>query len=352
MTVRSAAEIIADIRKLDAGGAPPDAFRPLLREAMGIWPIAQASRHRPGVQLCRATSHHTVIPRRTSDLSHPPPELTRDNRANRAGAPMFYCATDKEVALRELKASTDQVFVVSTWTTTGVMMLTQVGYADVVFNRSGVTAAPGRIQHECRPQTSEQRALADFLALAFTEPSPRHYNLTIAIAEHMLPVAGAEFDRFSGLLYPLAQRNEADCVALIPEFVEKYVSLTAAAAFVVTGADKEGISYKPLAELEGTGTDGALTWRHPESRQLPPGASEEMGYLDGIRLLSGGTVSVDGREYTLEPGHLIRHEPIGVVVRDLRGELVQLDAREQLAVPVRIEEPRGFRGVRIRDIRG
>jgi len=126
------AAIIESIQALVREGAEIDSYLGKLHDLVAVAPMSIGSTHQPGVELYRGTKHHRAVPVVIGELWYPPPEFAPLGRANRRGAPMFYCSSDPNGAFREIGAKVGQLAVHSKWVTSVPMLLHDLGYTQQV----------------------------------------------------------------------------------------------------------------------------------------------------------------------------------------------------------------------------
>ena len=314
-------ETIELIDQLAKGGAEVDKLIGEIRKLLAIAPKSIASIYEPGVIVYRATRHHNSVPNRIEEIWYPPVERTPWNRANRPQQPMFYCTSDPDCALREIGADIGDTVVFATWRTTGKMLLHDLGFSSQVLSRAGSRRRLSKHHRKFyrKQLDTEGKAVRDFFAFAFTEPSPQDYRLTVAIAE-----AHSDPD-FAGILYPsVAKAANTDNLALLPSFVNSGLSLIKAQVFQVDQKDLYGrVSGNIICDLERVNEDGELSWSYGgKSENLAPKAGKQIRTGDTLRVQTSGDVEIDGMRYHLEPGYSIRVEGNMVIVRDVQNRVI------------------------------
>jgi hypothetical protein len=157
------------------------------------------------------------LPARLANVSYPPAGRVRHvgQRANRAGAPMFYCSATWHPPFFEAHVQPGDGIVISRWQTRQPLRIRSFGYADDPHSdrEKALRCALAQLPAE----TSE---LAAFLTRTFTrsvaDDNRHHYRLSIAVAEACQ--LGRTFD---GLLYPsAAMASPAHNLALHPGCVD------------------------------------------------------------------------------------------------------------------------------------
>jgi len=302
-------------------GAEMDDLKAEIRTLLSIAPKSLGSIYEPGVTLYRATKHHTSIPTRIEEIWYPPSERTGWNRTNRPKQPMFYCTSDPDCALREIGADVGNTVVFATWRTRQQMMLHDLGFSSQVMTRAGSR----RLLSEHHKKfyltqlNPDEKTIRDFIALAFTEPSPKDYRLTVAIAEtHSDP-------DFTGLLYPsVAKAANTDNLALLTSFVHEGLQLVKAQVFRVDQKDPDGrVSGAIICELAGVSETGDLSWTYGGASEIvPPGTGSVLRPGRKITAQTTGEISLDRKHYHIKPGYSIQLEDGEPVVRDVQNRIV------------------------------
>ncbi len=143
------------------------------------------------------------LPGRVRDVSYPPPErVAHDQRANRAGVPMFYASATWHPPFFEAGVQPQDEILISRWISRQPLRLVSFHPAD----QSADDPHSDRdeaLRHVLRQLPSPVRAASTFLTRIFTRPvsetNAHYYRLSIAVAEAC--ALGSSFD---GLLYPSA----------------------------------------------------------------------------------------------------------------------------------------------------
>jgi hypothetical protein len=316
--------LIESIKALVRSNSEVDSFLDKLHELVAASPVSIGSTYEAGVDLYRATKHHRAVPGRVDELWYPPAEVTPPGRANRRGAPMFYCSSDPNCAFREIGAQVGQLAVHAKWVTSTPMLLHDLGYTSQVLDRAGSRRAlPASHRSFYEASLNEQgKTIRDFLALAFTEPTAANYSLTTAIEEFHL-----RGDQFSGILYPaVSKAANVDNLALRPSFVRESLKLVTAQLVNIDQVGEDGsIGGIVLADLSSVESDGSLRWTFREAgSQVPPGGNHAFRAGERLRAQSPGEIEVEGKRYRINTGYSIEATESGeVTVRDLRGEVVE-----------------------------
>ncbi|UOG75828.1 RES domain-containing protein [Hymenobacter tibetensis] len=143
------------------------------------------------------------LPQRVQDVSYPPPErIAHDQRANRAGVPMFYASATWHPPFFEAGVQPQDEIIISRWISRQPLRLVSFHPAD----QSPDDPHSDRdhtLRQVLQQLPSSVRVVSAFLTRIFTRPvseeNAHHYRFSIAIAE-----ACKLGDFFDGLLYPSA----------------------------------------------------------------------------------------------------------------------------------------------------
>lgn len=143
------------------------------------------------------------LPERLADVSYPPAEAVQQNqRANRAGASMFYCSATWHPPFFEAHVQPGDGIVIGRWQTRQPLRILSFGYADICTDDPHSDREKA-LRRALAQLPDETRELAAFLTHTFTKPvdetNHHHYRLSIAIAE-----ACQLGNAFDGLLFPSA----------------------------------------------------------------------------------------------------------------------------------------------------
>lgn len=318
----SAGEIVAHIEQLIDAGAHVDEMSNEVHRLLTIAPKSLGSSYEPRISLYRATKHHRSIPTRIDDLWYPPVEKTTFGRANRPGSPMFYCSSDPACVFLEIGASIGNLTVSAKWVTTRPMLLHDLGYTEQVMQRAGSRRSLPEHHASFHQSVLDDaaRAVRDFIALAFTEPSPRNYHLTTALAEVFLRA-----DEFAGILYPaVSKAANVDNLALRPSFVRDGLRLETAQVVIVDEITADfRVGGRVLADLQNVDAAGNLTWSFRDvGDTIPSGGAQAVHVGQTLRAQTPGLIEVLGTRYRVEVGYTIEVRDDALVVRDVKGTVV------------------------------
>lgn len=318
-----AAEVIARITALAEDDGNYDAIVKQMHALAVLAPYSTGRICQPGTIFYRATSHHSSVPKRIEDVWFPPAErVTRFGRANRPGQPLFYCCSDPDGAFRELDVTVGQYVVLTTWRCVEAVIVHDAGYSQSVFRRAGTSRdVPVQDLEDRLRLSSEGRAVREFLAMAFTDPTATHYRITAAIAELLM-----SSDQIGGIIYPAVARGaDVDNLALRPEIVVKSLELVDAVVALAETVNTEGTGSIVVARLSSV-TNGDLGWEYtgPGKNVVPPNSLASIFIKPGERhyINGSGRIVIDGYAYDVRPGYFLLLDEGMVTIRDLQGAVV------------------------------
>ncbi|QDA61227.1 RES domain-containing protein [Hymenobacter jejuensis] len=214
----------------------------------------------PGLLLYRGVMCNE-LPQRICDVSYPPAEvITRDQRANRAGQPIFYCSATWHPPFFEAGVKPGDQIVISRWKSRGPLRIVSFGYADI--SADDPHSDRNKALKDALAQLPETaRPVAEFLTNTFTktvhDDNQHHYRLSVAVAEACQ--LGSAFD---GLLYPsAAMPSTAHNLALHPSCIDEgKLTLQYVEHLVVNGVETETIDVRSLDFANRSEPDGRLCW--------------------------------------------------------------------------------------------
>lgn len=229
-------------------------------------------------------------PTNIAEVRYPPKHVvTRLQRANRPGSPMFYSSIAREAPFFELDVKPGDHVAISHWELMEKLWVNNVGYIDPVFKKlqSNRKDVPNWGTSQTNFETPANRLVHNFLAEEFAREvatsSEHEYKISIAIAEKLMGNILGEVaegmpsgQKFSGILYPaLAMRANADNLVLLPEAVDKHLSLKKV-EFIRVDEIKGDMQYQItlLDFADSFGLDGTIEWKGRIPHWvLPPGAT-------------------------------------------------------------------------------
>ncbi|WP_303310852.1 RES domain-containing protein [Hymenobacter sp. BT730] len=197
------------------------------------------------------------------EVSYPPAgRVHHDQRASRAGVPMFYCSATWHPPFFEAGVQPQDPIIISRWQTQRPLRIVTFAPAELGVDdphtdrdtalRRALSQLPAPVRH-----------LSNFLTRAFTKPvtgqdEAHNYRLSIAIAEACQ--LGTAFD---GLLYPsAAMPSPAHNLALHPSCIDKgKLTLQYVEALRVNRVETESLDVCSLDFAGPPAPDGRLTWQ-------------------------------------------------------------------------------------------
>jgi hypothetical protein len=236
-------------------------------------------------------------------ISYPRPHhATKDGRLSRAGSPLFYSSCAAPSAFFEIHPTQGDTIALSHWKLTEPLWMRNLGYHAAALERLGAPIEPRlRLVDPIPNETRANERMRRALSLACTEdvrPDEEYrYKLSIAINEWLFDGAGPmrtnhpdgpRDGRAAGTVYPaMRMRGVADNVALLPEFVDRYLRLELVQWVVIEAAREE----PPLCTVKHLATarefpDGNIVWD-----ETP------MNERDG-----SGTISLEGNQWVSRNG--------------------------------------------------
>lgn len=214
----------------------------------------------PGLLLYRGVPCEK-LPLRVEDVSYPPAEkISHDQRANRAGTPMFYCSATWHPPFFEAGVQPNDDIVISRWQSRKPLRIISFGYADVCADDPNSDRQKA-LEHALRQLPASIRHIATFLTNTFTktvhDDNQHHYRLSIAVAEACQ--LGTAFD---GLLYPsAAMPSPAHNLALHPSCIDEgKLQLQYVEHLRINSIGTETIDACSLDFANRFGPDGRLHW--------------------------------------------------------------------------------------------
>ena len=210
-------------------------------------------------------------------ISYPLPEhVTENGRLNRARTPLFYCSRGAPSAYFEIRAKQGDTIALSRWALTQQLWMRNLGYHPAALQRIGAPIeARMRLANPIPNEKPANERLRRALSLACTEDvrsgEEYRYKLSIAINEWLFDGAGLmpsdlpdgpRDGRPAGTVYPaMRMRGIADNIAILPEFVDRYLRLEFVQWVLIEAAsdDPPSCTVKHLATARDF-PDGNLVW--------------------------------------------------------------------------------------------
>ncbi|MBN9597110.1 MAG: hypothetical protein J0G36_17370 [Afipia sp.] len=215
-------------------------------------------------------------PTQLRDLSYPPPEFAKLNRASREGQSMFYASRGALPVFFEIRAAKGQRIALSRWSMTETVWMHHLGFHPEALRRLGAKplALRDALSNPFPIETSRNEQLRKRLSLAFTNDTlgrEYRYKLSVAINELLFDKAspiplvpnGPKSEYVSGTVYPAMQmRGAADNVAIWPAAADQCLTLDWVRYVEIERASQDGLSYSLLSLAEGRAAPGGeIAWR-------------------------------------------------------------------------------------------
>ncbi|SRR5579871_41049 len=220
---------IDEIQKTDLRASTIESIKEKLRLLFTGF-IGSASHFERGTILHRGVPYKEK-PKKLSELSYPPIEKAKMNRANRQGEQCFYCSGNRQVPFYELGLQPGDRIALSYWVTTETLLFNSIGYTEENFKNLNANR-DHKWYEEVEPQemlNEENKLVQNFLAKAFSQQIPNDKEelkkLTIAIAEkhhsENIQENDKNYAQFAGLFYPTIKMNaNADNFAIKKSVVD------------------------------------------------------------------------------------------------------------------------------------
>ncbi|WP_046245055.1 RES domain-containing protein [Hymenobacter terrenus] len=253
---------LASLRGLDLRQHSIEDLTQRVRELLEGQPL-RCLEFTPGLLLYRGILCNEP-PARLVDVSYPPAERVRhDQRANRAGAPMFYCSATWHPPFFEAHVQPGDRIVITRWQAQRPLRILSFGYADTCADDPHSDREKA-LQRALAQLPTPTRHVAAFLTSTFTktvdDDNQHHYRLSIAVAEACQ--LGQAFD---GLLYPsAAMTSPAHNLALHPNCLDTgKLALQYVEHLRVNhvSPDTDTLDVTSLDIAHGADPDGNLNWR-------------------------------------------------------------------------------------------
>ena len=281
-------ETVAALKELEARCAAlsMDEIRERLKPIFaGMW--VRSPIFDPGMFVYRARrvtpTFNTSKPMSLADLKHPPAELARQGRANRAGQPMFYCSGMKEPLFFEIgELNAGDELILSSWKSRSRMLLNNIGYTNLVFQELGAKR-PCPTWEDLRDgkaaisvpeggaellpsilEVTDNDALRAELSKLFMKRAEdatlEYYKLTAAIAEAHLGTVN-DTDEFAGILYPSVRMwANGDNIALTPRYADEHLEFRRATRVRIDKCKANGFDITYVECAKQVDEAGYLKW--------------------------------------------------------------------------------------------
>jgi hypothetical protein len=171
-------------------------------------------------------------PQMVSNISYPPINKAKLQRANKEGQQVFYASAGMPTTLSESRVKPGQYIVFSRWVNTERMVLPEVGFD---------TATDGleRIYHDI-----------------FTTTDSSKYQFTSVVAEHLM---GG--DQLAGLMYPsISSQNKSANIVLKKSFVDNHMRCRYASLYHIKSIKGQQYNTEEI-DFAKPNEAGRLIWK-------------------------------------------------------------------------------------------
>lgn len=177
-----------------------------------------------------------------SDISYPPADRCKLNRANAPGEQIFYASAGAITTLRESRARVGKYLIVSRWTNHSEIMMMDIGF-------SGDPEGIEKLYHD-----------------VFTDPDESIYPYSSRIASHLTAALQP-----LGLLYPsIINQNTSHNVAVKKEIVDACLDFVHAGLWSVEAITGDFAFTVKEIDFATAGSDGTLDWKGRPRKWIGP----------------------------------------------------------------------------------
>lgn len=217
-------------------------------------------------------------PKKLDHITYPPPEVVKnDQRANRKGSSLFYCANNLATALEEVSPSINDEIVISYWYINSPFLCTPIGFTEEVLKKLGSTldTCPIKFDDAYASFVKNDWRTSEMYEL-FTG-GPGDYKNSIAISEfYFTPIlinskkdnsklSNCFYDEearlnkvMDSLMYPsVKNKGRGLNFAFQPSFVDQAMTLVRADHCKVTQIDPIQLNFLSFSNYS---TDRNLIW--------------------------------------------------------------------------------------------
>jgi hypothetical protein len=258
----------------------------------------------PGLVIYRGIKYESK-PRSFDDLTYPPKEKAKINRANFESEQMFYGTTEKKAVFYELYAKPGDTLVISTWYSTLHLALSNVGFTEQNLKSLGANdtaplIVPGIDIHD----DLENQFIHEYLSKTFSQSiqDPNLYKLTASIAKRFLDdtelvKADNSYFTFDGVIYPTIRFNaNADSIALKPMVIDDHKIEFERAEFVeVLDYVNNKYQYKIIDMADKIDVNGILLWNELSKTWTVNDEDQDLFFVDGMAYTSEGEIVAEDK---------------------------------------------------------
>lgn len=234
----------------------------------------------PGQIIYR--SRKCLKPQTFKDLTYPEPKyVTRTQRANLAGQPLFYASLGDNVPLFEIRPEIGDTVVITRWRVRETLMVSHIGYSQSNARHAKVRKnldTMFEFLKETKSFGEWNNYVYDYLAEAFSqsvnEGEEYKYKLSNAIARKFLYPESP----FDGILYPtVAMTMDGDNLVLTTKAADTKLQLYTVEFYRVVNLRNDKHDLKLLDAALDTDERGQIKWTGCKlDRNLPPLSASRM----------------------------------------------------------------------------
>lgn len=251
-------DILNHIRVLDLRSIDIDELKYIL-SPLFIGYQSKAPEFDPAMLLFRARRDEERCFESIRDLSYPPVNETKLNRANRELSPKFYCSSSRKAVFFEINAQEGEVITIGHWRTSAQLLAHPIGYSSKIFNQLGSNRECPPYAHSDFHIDKFHKEVRDFFSEEFArkvQSGEEHlYKISVAIAERYLGKP------FNAILYPsMAQYANSDNLAIEPEFTDQHIKFLYAERVRIEKKYDSKYDIKKI-DFATADTTGSLIWK-------------------------------------------------------------------------------------------
>ncbi|MGQ3892052.1 RES domain-containing protein [Legionella sp. CNM-4043-24] len=201
-------------------------------------------------------------PMLVSELSYPPAESVKLQRANQNQKPVFYCSGDPRASLLELGLRPGDNVVLSKWLLVKSILVFPLGYSAQIFSILGADRkCPDFFPEEFKnhnEQTKSNILLTEFIFYKFTEKGDNlTYKISATIADFFY-----EAQKECGIVYPSIEMSaNAENFAFTTELVDNCLKPLSVKSFKVKDIQDQLYTLSPLDYADSFTANGEIIWK-------------------------------------------------------------------------------------------
>jgi hypothetical protein len=235
-----------------------------------------------GLSLYRAIKYADK-PLLVAEISYPPKEYAKINRANDMGEQVFYCSTIKKVPFYELNADVGDKLIISRWTNVAPLILNNIGYQNEELHELARNYQMEYCENinTINQINEDNRNAISFFKNAFSKKieAQEYKKLTIAIARKFYDTSLTFKNRtteWSGLLYHTTRLDGvADNIVLKKEILDFGLVIVQEIEYVeIIEVKNDRYVYK-LLDFAYMVEDGKIKWINPVNTWIMTDETED-----------------------------------------------------------------------------